>query len=367
MNDLDKKQDAAWVRRLLEWYDTNKRILPWRSSPTPYFVWISEIMLQQTQVDTVIPYFERFVQRFPTVSELSGTDIEDVLKVWQGLGYYARARNLHKAAGVISDNHNGIFPESAVELQKLPGIGEYTAGAVASIAFGEAVPAVDGNCLRVFARFWGISDVIDEPKTKECIRSRLAGYVSEGNPSGFNQGIMELGALVCRPTNPDCGQCPIKSGCMAYEKSLTAVLPVRKPKSSVPHRTLFAAVVWRDDKVFVMRREYDEMLGGLWRFPNVTVKPGDETSESLGKIVEEQISFRARITGKYGQINHAYTHFKVSITVFRCEFNEGTAISSELRETLVNVAWISLEDVEEYPFDKASLKIIDLIRSVDFS
>jgi A/G-specific adenine glycosylase len=207
---------------LLEWFIKNQRPMPWRDDPQPYYVWLSEVMLQQTQVETVIPYFQRFVQAFPDVQALAAAEQQTVLKRWEGLGYYARARHLHKAAQAVVEQYNGELPQNVHDLQKLPGFGPYTAAAVSSIAFDQPVPVVDGNVLRVGCRFWGIATDIRHPRARTELQSRLQPFVSAMSPGVFNQALMELGALICRPQSPRCHGCPLAADCVAYQNRRVA-------------------------------------------------------------------------------------------------------------------------------------------------
>ena len=222
---------ADWPVALAAWYRSHRRVLPWRQGPAPYRVWVSEIMLQQTQVATVVPYYRRFLRAFPSPRALARADLAKVLKLWEGLGYYSRARHLHRAAQVLVRERGGRFPRTAAALAELPGIGAYTAAAIASIAFGERVPVVDGNVLRVFSRYWGIADDVRSARTTERIRAQLQAAIRRTDSAAdFNQGAMELGALVCRPRQPDCPHCPLAAGCVARRDGLTAVLPRRRPR-----------------------------------------------------------------------------------------------------------------------------------------
>lgn len=215
---------TAWADRLLHWFTINRRPMPWRDDPSPYKVWVSEVMLQQTQVATVIPYFERFIRRFPDVQTLAEADPQDVLKHWEGLGYYSRARHLQAAARLIAGDLNGCFPASATAWQTLPGIGDYTAAAIASITLGEPVPAIDGNVLRVMSRRLGIRKTVTLPAVRETIRATLVRPLQTADPSSFNQALMELGALVCRPKKPPCEDCPLNADCIAFRKGLTGLI-----------------------------------------------------------------------------------------------------------------------------------------------
>ncbi len=254
---------------LLEWYRDHARTLPWRSDPTPYHVWVSEIMLQQTRVAAVLDYYRRFLEALPTVEALAAVEEDRLMKLWQGLGYYNRARNLQKAARQIVEERGGRFPETYEGLLELSGVGEYTAGAIASIAFGVPVPAVDGNVLRVVARITGDSGDITRPETKSRMRAALLDVLPRTMPGDFNQALMELGATVCLPNGaPLCGQCPARAFCAAYLQDRTEALPVKAPKGErrVEERTVF--LIFRAGRVALRRRPGRGLLAGLWEYPN---------------------------------------------------------------------------------------------------
>ena len=254
---------------LLEWYREHARVLPWRSAPTPYHVWVSEIMLQQTRVAAVLEYYRRFMEALPTVADLACVEEDKLLKLWQGLGYYNRARNLQKAARQIMDRHNGQFPESYEEIRTLSGVGDYTAGAIASIAFGIPVPAVDGNVLRVTARITGDEGDITRPQTRARMGRRILEVMPRRSPGDFNQALMELGATVCLPNGaPLCDQCPAHAFCTARIQEKTGVLPVKAPKAErrVEERTVF--LIFYQGQVALRRRSGRGLLAGLWEYPN---------------------------------------------------------------------------------------------------
>lgn len=281
---------------LLKWFEKNKRDLPWREVSKskahfrdPYRVWVSEIMLQQTQVKTVIPYFNRWMKAFPTLKSFADTDLDDVLKLWEGLGYYRRARNLHKAAQEVMDEHKGKIPTNAAELTHLSGIGSYTSAAIASLAFGEDVLAVDGNVKRVASRLFCIDGEVKE----KDVKTHLEPHLPKGQAGAFNEALMELGATVCTAKNTACANCPLKKYCQAFQKDLVAEFPSPKVKKKVPHKLSFAILYTSQNKVWLQQRDDSGMLAGLWGFPLVEKEP-------LGLILPE--------------VKHAYTHFKITVT-----------------------------------------------------
>ena len=253
------------------WYAEKKRPMPWRLNPTPYGCWLSEIMMQQTTYAAVLPYYERFLARFPSVESLAAADEADVLKQWEGLGYYARARNLHKAARSLVVDGKAAWPKSAAEWAKVPGVGPYTAAALASVLKGEPVPVVDGNVARVFARYWMISEDFKKLPARARLAERLTPEIEQAAvPGNFNQAMMELGALVCTPTSPDCGVCPLRSGCAARKKGVQTDYPIKVAKGSVPTRRATQVII-PDEKgrILLVQNREGGLLKGLWELPTV--------------------------------------------------------------------------------------------------
>lgn len=274
------------VQPLLRWYGKNARTLPWRDEPTPYRVWVSEIMLQQTRVEAVKPYFERFLSELPTISALADAPEEQLLKLWEGLGYYSRVRNLQKAARAVMENYGGVLPKKPEELLRLPGIGEYTAGAIASIAYGEPVPAVDGNVLRVIARVTGDRSNISETAVKREFAERLREIYPKKQAGAFTQSLMELGAMVCLPNaEPRCGECPLSSLCTAHSLGVERELPVKaaKKQRKIEERTVF--LLLHEGRVALQKRPDKGLLAGLWEFPNVLGKLSPQEAEKQLKTL----------------------------------------------------------------------------------
>ncbi len=290
---------------LLNWYHENARTLPWRSDPTPYHVWLSEVMLQQTRVTAVLGYYDRFLKALPTVEALAAAPEDVLLKLWQGLGYYSRVRNLQKAARQIMDDFGGEFPSSYDQLLQLAGVGDYTAGAIASIAFGQAVPAVDGNVLRVITRITGDRSDIGKPETKRAIRAALLETMSLDMPGFYNQALMELGALVCIPNGaPDCERCPVAEFCTARKEGLTGILPVKEPKKprKVESREIF--LIFCGKKVALRRRPSRGLLSRLWEFPGFSSTEKRTVLENFSPVQEE--------VGPVGR--HIFTHIEWHMT-----------------------------------------------------
>jgi A/G-specific adenine glycosylase len=304
------------ARPLLAWYDGARRDLPWRRQPSPWKTLVSELMLQQTVVATVIPYFERFVARFPDPAALAAASEDQVTAAWSGLGYYARARNLHRAARAIVQQHGGALPATEDQLRELPGVGAYTAAAVASIAFGARTFALDGNGARVTARLWGVHESIDRPATREALRARGLGEVPAARAGDFNQAVMELGATVCTPRAPRCGECPLASRCQAHAAGEAARLPVRTPKrAKTIVRVACCACVDGAGRVLLVRRQ-SGLLAGTWALPTAELE-GSEEAESAARGIVRDIGVTAGQLRARGQVRHVFTHRDVTAEVFR--------------------------------------------------
>ena len=296
---------------LLAWYEENRRTLPWRGTDDPYRVWVSEIMLQQTRVAAVLPYYLRWMEALPTVEALAAAEEDTLMKLWQGLGYYSRARNLQKAARLIVEERGGRFPETYEALLALPGVGDYTAGAVASIAFHQAVPAVDGNALRVAARLTGIGENILDGKVRERFRGMIAAAVPPDRPGTFNQAVMDLGATVCLPGGaPLCDRCPLSDQCEARRQGLQASLPVRRKKAGRRVEELTVFLLLRNGTAALRQRESQGLLAGLWEFPHV---PGTLEESAAGGVVADwgltALDWKRKITAK-----HLFTHVEWRMT-----------------------------------------------------
>ena len=347
---------TKWVENLLKWFEVYRRPMPWRDDPSPYRVWVSEIMLQQTQVATVIPFFERFTARFPTVEALAVADVQDVLKLWEGLGYYSRARNLLRAAQVVMDDLAGTLPTTYAGWKALPGVGDYTAAAVSSIAHGEAMPSVDGNVLRVFSRFWGITDDVMLPATRNAIREKLRPHIRKADPSAFNQAMMELGALVCRPRLPDCGACPLSPRCVARCRGLTATLPHKRRPGKVPHYTEVVAMIHHRGKMLICRRHERGLLGGLWEFPAGRRQKKEGLRQLLEESVMAQTGLAIKDLKKRGVVTHAFSHFKVTLHVYACGVAKGKATARAHDD----VRWVTPTELQALPLSTAQRKVAAL-------
>ncbi|MBI1871690.1 MAG: A/G-specific adenine glycosylase [Chlamydiae bacterium] len=341
-------------KKLLAWYHQYKRDLPWRQTKDPYAIWVSEMMLQQTQVKTVIPYYERWIRKFPNVKKLAQAPLDQVLKHWEGLGYYSRARNLHKGAQWIVEKYGGRIPQTSKELIELPGIGLYTANAIASIAFDKDVPVVDGNVKRVLSRIFLLSN--DPGKIyKEAER-----LLVKGEANSFNQAMMELGATVCMPQNPVCLLCPIQSDCKAFQQGLQGKYPIAEKRIVQKNIKTFGGLIWKKGKLLIRQRPLKGLLGGLWEFPTYVTKNGEGTTayfEHLKKEVQLQI----KIGKKIGDFKHIYTHLIEWLEIYDYEWVEGQ-IPRTLKKTWV---WVSPEKLKDFPFSGICAKVREKVQNKD--
>lgn len=350
-------------KRLLRWYGRHGRDMPWRRQRDPYAIWISEIMLQQTRVDQATPYFERFMKRFPSVRKLAGASEEEVLKAWEGMGYYSRARNLHRAASIVCEDHGGHLPDEVQELKKLPGIGPYTAGAIASIAFGQDEPVLDGNVIRVLCRIFGVAADPAAPATRKRLWKLAREIVPFGKAGLFNQAVMDLGAMVCLPQKPLCPSCPVREICLACLRDAQHRYPKKRVRKPVPHETVVAGIVWNKNKVLIDKRRPEGLLGGLWEFPGGKRKKGETLQQALHREIKEEVGITVRIKRALTAIEHAYSHFRITLHAFECALLRGRARALQCDQ----VRWVYPKDLEKYAFPKANRKIIDLLRKEDDS
>jgi A/G-specific adenine glycosylase len=354
MPNLPALQEA-----LLAWFAANREDLPWRRTGAPYAIWLSEIMLQQTQVATVIPYYERFLSRFPTVKALAAAPLDDVLKLWEGLGYYSRARNLHRAAQMIVDELGGEFPATVDDLLRLPGVGRYTAGAVASLAFNVDAPVVDGNITRVLVRLFNIADDVTRSTTRRRLWKLAEDILPAGQAGSWNEALMELGRRVCIPRGPRCDVCPLADHCEAYRAGVQDALPLKSPGKRIPHYDVTAAVITgKDGRLLIAQRPPDGMLGGLWEFPGGKRQPGESLAECLRREIREELGIDIAVGPQVTSIRHAYTHFRMTLYAFACEHVGGDPQAIECAAW----AWVTPDELARYAFPATDQKIIAVLR-----
>jgi len=349
--------DDVICRDLLRWFDAHQRSMPWRKTRDPYRIWLSEVMLQQTQVDTVIPYYNRFVQRYPQLHNLAQAPEEEVLKLWEGLGYYRRCHHFIQAVRDVQVRYGGTVPDDPDAFRALPGVGDYTTAAVLSIAYGRVLPVVDGNVIRVMTRVFRISGDVGKAGTKKQIHAAMGRIMSHERPGDFNQAVMELGALVCTPRQPRCGSCPIVERCGAFLHDETSRYPLIEKKAKVPEYKVGLALIFNDGRFLIQKRPSSGHLAGLWELPGGKAGPGETVEQALLRKCREDLGLDVDIREFLGDARHVYSHFKIHVTVYRCHI--GTQQEKALRHQ--PLAWISEKDIDRYPFPAANHRLFKKI------
>lgn len=350
-------QVFGFARDLLAWYDSQKRDLPWRINRDPYRVWVSEIMLQQTRVETVKPYYANFMEKFPTVGALAEAPEDEVLKAWEGLGYYSRARNLQAAAREVQAQYGGVVPDTPEEIATLKGIGPYTAGAILSIAYEKPEPAVDGNVMRVFSRLLYLTDDIAKPATRIKIEHLVRQVIPHGRAGDFNQALMELGATVCVPRTPQCLTCPVFDYCMARREGVQEELPI-KGKAKPPRPVnLQIAVIMREGKVMINKRPEQGLLAGMWEFPTVETDVDTERAklDVLTNGLRERFAVDVEVLKPLGEVQHTFSHLQWNMQVWSCDWIDGEDLPPHVR-------FEAVEELDSYTFPIAHHKIRELIK-----
>jgi A/G-specific adenine glycosylase len=346
------------AQRLLAWYSNHGRDLPWRDQADSYVIWVSEVMLQQTRVETVIPYFERWIKAFPDIHALAEAELDEVLSLWEGLGYYRRAHNLHLTAQLVVESYGGVLPKCEQELVKLPGIGSYTAAAIVAFAYGGEVIALDGNLRRVLSRLF---DYDKNPRTaageNHLVQQALA-MMPRGSAANFNQALMDLGAMICLPKKPLCDRCPVSKGCQAYENDTQQDRPVQNKRKPIPHLQVSAGVLERNGKVLIGKRAEGGLLGGMWEFPGGTCEGGETLEECLVREWEEELDLRIEAGNAYGVFSHAYTHFRVTVHAFECLSTDGEPRPLEHQE----IRWVRPGELGNFPMGKVDREIAKSIQ-----
>jgi A/G-specific adenine glycosylase len=358
--ETGRNANTVLAQQILGWYEQNRRDLPWRVTQDPFAVTVSEFMLHQTRVSTVLPYYERFMSLFPDWATLAQASLDQVLKAWEGLGYYARARNLHALARRVASVHGGSLPESADELRALPGIGTYTVGAILSICLGKDVPAIDGNTRRVLCRAFHITEDPTLPEGKRLLQATAEALLPRGQAGAFNQALMDLGSTVCRPRKPACSHCPWTASCQANQLGIQELLPVRRPRKPLPHHDIAAGVIWRDGLVLIAQRPPSGLLGGLWEFPGGKREPGESLESCLKREVAEELAIQIQVGPLLATVEHAYTHFRITLHAFHCQYLDGQpqAIGCSAWR------WVKPHELKDYAFPAANRTILAAIGSV---
>ncbi|RLQ92374.1 A/G-specific adenine glycosylase [Falsibacillus albus] len=353
LKNLENVNISQFQRDLIDWFQREQRILPWRENKDPYRVWVSEIMLQQTRVDTVIPYFNNFMAKFPTLNALAEAEEEQVLKAWEGLGYYSRVRNLHKAVKEVKETYAGIVPDNAKEISKLKGVGPYTTGAVLSIAYGVPEPAVDGNVMRVLSRILSIWEDIAKPATRKIFEEAVRELIAKDNPSDFNQALMELGAIICTPTSPSCLLCPVREHCQAFHEGVQAELPV-KTKNKKNKKVQLASAVLRtvDGKYLIRKRPSEGLLANLWEFPYFEIDSNYTSAKrQLNDYLQKEYSEDAKLeNGAFAKLDHVFSHLTWNIEVYAGEVGGDIPQSETLK-------LVTEEEMQKYTFPVSNQKM----------
>jgi A/G-specific adenine glycosylase len=350
----------SFQNALLKWFEKSQRPLPWRRHYRPYEVWISEVMLQQTQVETALPYYDRWLKEFPDVKTLARADEKKVLKMWEGLGYYSRARNVHHTARQIADKFNGKFPDKFEDILSLKGIGRYSAGAIASIAFNQEKPIVDGNVLRVLSRLYAIDKPIDVIANREAFWELQEKLIPKGQARHFNQALMELGALICTKQNPSCLICPVRQHCRAYKLGKVESFPLKQNKKAMVRVTAAAVVLQMNGKFLIERRPEGKIMGGLWEFPewklarDKKMKPA-EIARQAQALAAEKFGLKENLK-PLGIIKRNYTHHLESLYVFEVDAGEIALPKDNWQRT-----WASTKEFAKHPFSSAHAKITRLL------
>lgn len=345
-------------KKLITWFQKHQRALPWRIRRTPYAIWVSEIMLQQTQVQQVEPYFRRFMTQFPNIQTLARAPLEKVLKSWEGMGYYSRARNLHQTAQLLVGPYKGEIPARMEELLKLPGIGRSTAGAILSLAYGQPFPVLDGNIRRVLTRFFYIHQDSGKPETLHQLWDQAEKILPLQNPGRFNEALMEVGALLCTPKNPHCPRCPLKKECRGFSSGRPGLLPIKNPRKKVPHFDVAAAVIRRTNKILITKRPEKGLLGGLWEFPGGKKEPNESLEECLKREIREELNIEIEVEEPFFKVRHAYSHFRITLHCFFCRKLKG-------RMTPIGVMdyrWVMPFELDLFPFPRADQKVIEYLK-----
>jgi A/G-specific adenine glycosylase len=355
MKDLFLPQTGKIQKKLLQWYKKNRRDLPWRRTRDPYSIWISEIMLQQTQVNTVIPYYLRFLKSFPTVRHLAKADLSKVLKVWEGLGYYSRARNLHRASQIVLNHFHGILPNNLKDLLSLPGIGRSTAGGILSFAFNKEAPILDGNVKRVLSRLFAITGYPGRGETEGLLWHLSESFLPKGHASSFNQGIMDLGAMTCTPKEPQCPECPLRDLCKGKASGEPERFPTKTIRKKIPHIEAISALILKDGKVLLKQRPPEGLLGGLWEFPNWK---NEEKTRSRSRLrlrlrnyIRKDMGINSEIKQSIGTFRQTFSHFKLTLHVYDCKLENG----------MEGGRWVPIRKLHLFPMSRIHRRIAKMI------
>jgi A/G-specific adenine glycosylase len=352
---VSEPDPAGLAAALLDWFDSRSRDVPWRGETDPYRIWVAEVMAQQTRIETVRRYYGSFLERFPDVHTLASAERDDVLKAWEGLGYYARARRLQAAAREVVASYGGRLPQDPGDLRRLPGVGPYTAGAIASQAFGLSEPAVDGNVRRALSRIFDLESP-GRADLEERARSIVASAPERA--ADINQALMDLGSAICTPASPDCESCPAAGACLALARGTVPERPRRRPRRPLPHHLVATALVWRRGRILITRRPPRGLLGGLWEFPGGKVEAGESPPDAVRRELAEELGIEIAVGGLLGTVEHAYSHFRITLHAYHARLlaGEPTPASGE------PLAWVRPDELGDYAFPAANLRLIERLR-----
>jgi A/G-specific adenine glycosylase len=356
--DAKKKAERSLARAIRSWYKIHRRKLPWRETDDPYKIWVSEVMLQQTTVSAVIPYYTRWFVLFPDMKSLARAPLQKVLKAWEGLGYYQRAKNLHRAAQIICRKYGGVVPAEYEELLALPGVGPYIAAAVLSIAYRKSFPVLDGNVRRLGMRLWAIPGKVS-PRIDQILAEQIRGFFPTRNGGDFNQALMELGALICRPHNPRCLLCPVREFCRAFKKGEQEVIPAPKKRSYQKIETV-VGLITDGRRYLIQKRPPAGLLADLWEFPGGKRERGETLREALRRELKEELDVEVRRERLILKLQHAYTHFQVNLFAFQCELKSVPHLKRSVHR------WVSLPALKRYPFPSGSAKVVLFLEDRNF-
>ena len=348
-------KNKMFSEKILKWYIENKRELPWRKTKNIYHIWISEIMLQQTQVNTVIPYYNNWIKKFKNIHSVAKSSEDIILKYWEGLGYYARARNFHKASKIILNDNINLNKITYKKFNDLPGVGDYTSAAVFSIVKKKCLPAIDTNVKRVISRYLALNNQKDNKK----INNFLIKNISNLNPGDFNQAIMEIGALLCKPKNPNCLKCPINNNCIAYLKNKVMDYSIKNKILKRPNYKIVVGVIWKNNKIFIAKRKSIGLLGGLWEFPGGKKEKNENNHECLIREILEELNIEIKVLSFIKKIKHTYSHFSIDLNAYHCIYVKG----NPKPKTSSEIKLISLNELSKFPFPKANHKIFPFIKN----
>lgn len=344
---------------LLPWFESHQRDLPWRRDRNPYRIWVSEIMLQQTQVATVIAYFERFLKAFPTLADLAAADEQEVLRLWEGLGYYRRARDLHRSARLIQEQFGGEMPRDPHELARLPGFGRYTCNAVLSQAFDTRLPILEANSQRVLSRLFGRADDPRQSAARKALWHLAESVLPENQTGAFNQALMELGALVCTPTAPKCGECPLAGVCLARQWGRQEEIPARVPKAAPTRVREVAIVVRRQERVLLVQRPATGRWANLWEFPHGPIEPGEGDAEAAQRLVRDLTGLEVQLRGELHTLRHGVTRYLITLVCFEAVHRQGDFMSA----FYTHGHWLASTELAAYPVSAPQRRLVKAIQA----